>query len=159
MTVSEPAERRIIPPPLDGVDDQVFWEYLRAGEVRIQRCSSCGQWRYPPGPTCPDCLSADTGWQRIRGTGTLLAWATFHRRYFPYLPTPYTVAAVTADEGLLVCGGLRVPAGAAPYVGAPARLEMVEAELPDGRPWAIFDWVLFAQDSGGTECGEGGDDA
>lgn len=158
MTVSEPTERRIIPPPLEGVDDVVFWEYLRAGEVRLQRCSSCGQWRYPPGPTCPDCLSAVTEWKRIRGTGNLLAWATFHRRYFPYLPTPYIVAAVTVDEGLLVCGGLRVPDGNGPYPGARVELEIVEAELPDGRPWAIFDWVVTARDSGCTENGQGGDD-
>lgn len=151
--------RRVIPPPVEGIDDAVFWDYLRRGELRLQRCPSCGEWRYPPGPTCPECLQSEVEWQTIGGTGRLLAWATFHRNYFSYLPTPYTVAAVTIDEGLLVCGRLNVPVGTSPYLDAPVRYEIVEAELPDGRPWTIFDWVMIAEDAGCTDDDQGECDA
>ena len=93
------------------------------------------------------------------GDGKLMAWATFHRRYFSYLPTPYIVAAVQIDEGLLVCGGLRVPTGSAPFLDAPVKLEVVEAELPDGRSWATFDWVMTGKDAAGISDGQGEDHA
>ena len=34
-----------------------FWEGCRAGELRLQRCTSCGDYRFFPAEGCPRCKS------------------------------------------------------------------------------------------------------
>ena len=29
-----------------------FWAFTRERELRLQQCSACGKFRWPPGPTC-----------------------------------------------------------------------------------------------------------
>ena len=29
-----------------------FWEYTLSKELRLQKCSECAKYRWPPGPTC-----------------------------------------------------------------------------------------------------------
>ena len=62
-------------------------------------------------------------------------------------------------EGPLVCGSLRVPDCTRPQLDAPVKLEVVEAQLPDGRQWAIFDWVMNHPETGGEGAGHGRDNA
>lgn len=89
-----------------GIFDQPYWEHVEAGELRVQECSECEALRYPPGPSCPHCLSADYRWKAMCGRGTLLSWTTFHRKYFPGIPVPYTVVSIVTEEGVLLIGNL-----------------------------------------------------
>ena len=44
-----------------------FWAFTQSRELRLQRCSACGKFRWPPGPTCDRCLSDDFAWSPLSG--------------------------------------------------------------------------------------------
>lgn len=81
--------------------DREYWEGCLKGELRLQRCDSCGSWRFPPEPNCPRCLSTDYLWTASSGRGVVWSWIVMHRNYFPGLADqlPYNVALIRLDEG------------------------------------------------------------
>ena len=78
-----------------------FWTYTQNKEFRLQQCSECGKFRWPPGPTCDRCLSDKFAWTQMAGRGKVLSWTTFHRSYFPEYPAPHTSIALELEEGPL----------------------------------------------------------
>jgi uncharacterized OB-fold protein len=82
-------------------ENRPFWEAARRHELRLQRCSGCGRFRYPPSPVCPDCLGESAEWTRVSGRGTVTTWVVFHRLYFPAFAAdlPYNVVQVELAEG------------------------------------------------------------
>jgi uncharacterized OB-fold protein len=76
-----------------------FWEFTKSKELRLQKCSDCGKYRWPPGPTCDQCLSENFEWDLLSGYGKVLSWTTFRRGYFPEYPPPHTAIALELDEG------------------------------------------------------------
>ena len=70
-------------------------------ELRLQQCSACGKFRWPPGPTCDRCLSDDFAWSALSGVAKVLSWTTFRRGYFAEYPPPHTVVALELAEGPL----------------------------------------------------------
>lgn len=89
--------------PVRRMDPQAqrFWEFTRKRQFRLQRCSDCGKFRWPPAPACDRCLSEACDWTLLSGEGTVISWVIFHRSYFPEYPAPYAVIAVELDEGPL----------------------------------------------------------
>lgn len=87
-------------------DDAPFWEYARRRELRLQRCTACGAWRFPAAPLCDRCLGPDAEWAPVSGRGTVYSWVIFHRQYFPALPPPYNVASIELAEGPLFIANL-----------------------------------------------------
>ena len=93
-----------------------FWAYTQKKELRLQKCSDCGKFRWPPGPTCDQCLSDEAEWAAVAGRGKVLSWTTFRRKYFDEYPAPHTVIVLELDEGPLFvsypstwsghCGGM-----------------------------------------------------
>lgn len=79
--------------------DEPFWDSVSRDETRLQCCSSCSTYRYPPGACCPNCLSLEAEWVTVSGKGRVLSWTTIHRQYLPAYPAPSTVVAVLLDEG------------------------------------------------------------
>ena len=78
-----------------------FWGFTLSRELRLQQCSACGKFRWPPGPTCDRCLSDDFTWSPLSGKAKVLSWTTFRRGYFPEYPPPHTVIALELAEGPL----------------------------------------------------------
>ncbi len=78
-----------------------FWAYTQKKELRLQKCSDCGKFRWPPGPTCDKCLSDNVEWAPVAGRGKVLSWTTFRRKYFDEYPAPHTVIVLELDEGPL----------------------------------------------------------
>src|SRR5262247_2234964 len=76
-----------------------FWTFTLSRELRLQQCSACGKFRWPPGPTCDRCLSDDFAWSPLSGKAKVLSWTTFRRGYFPEYPPPHTVVALELAEG------------------------------------------------------------
>jgi len=78
-----------------------FWEGLTAGEVRLQRCASCGAHQYPAESFCYECGAQSLDWVKVAGEGTIYSFIVVHQPYHkafkPFLP--YTVAIVQMDEG------------------------------------------------------------
>jgi uncharacterized OB-fold protein len=78
-----------------------FWEFTKSRELRLQRCDDCEQFRWPPAPVCDGCLSESFTLTPVSGRGTVLAWVTFRRQYFPEYPPPHTVVSLELAEGPL----------------------------------------------------------
>jgi uncharacterized OB-fold protein len=78
-----------------------FWESLRRREAAVQKCSSCGAWRYIPKERCPKCYSADWQWTAISGRGEIYTYTVVRRAPTPayQAEAPYVIAHVTMDEG------------------------------------------------------------
>lgn len=91
------------PRPIRAMDPyaEQFWSFTNARELRLQRCTQCAKFRWPPGPTCDRCLCDEFEWSPVVGRGRLLSWTTFHRSYFPEYPAPHTVIVLELDEGPL----------------------------------------------------------
>ena len=89
------------PLPAPDVWSLPFWEATRRHELRMQRCDACGHVRFPPGPTCPRCLSTAATWAPLSGRGTVWSWTVFHQLYYQGFKgeLPYNVALVELEEG------------------------------------------------------------
>jgi uncharacterized protein len=127
------------PEPQMGLYDKPYWDFSQKDELRLQKCRSCGHFRYPPGPSCPQCLSDDYDWSALSGRGCLVSWVVFHRYYLPEFPVPYTVASVETEEGPLLVGQLRNVNGVAIAIGMPLEAVFEDIETPNG-PWRICQW-------------------
>ncbi len=86
--------------------DEPMWESIHAQRWALQQCDGCGQYRYPPAPNCPNCLSLAYTWKPLSGRGKILSWVIFHRQYFEDYPPPYNVVAVQLTEGPIVISNL-----------------------------------------------------
>ena len=91
------------PRPIRSMDPyaEQFWAYTQQKELRLQRCTQCAKFRWPPGPTCDRCLCDAFEWVPVGGRGKVLSWTTFHRSYFPEYPAPHTSIVLELDEGPL----------------------------------------------------------
>ena len=78
-----------------------YWEGAKRHELLLQKCQECGHYRYPPGETCPSCLSDKLEWVKISGRGSVYTWTVFHQAYHPAYKDdiPYAVVAVELEEG------------------------------------------------------------
>lgn len=118
------------PRPVMGLYDQPMWESINARAMKLQRCAACGAWHYPPGPSCPSCLSCDLVWTPLSGRGRILSWVVFHRHYLPAYPPPYNAVAVRLEEGPTMISNLE---GAIPGEDSIGReVHLVYATMPDG---------------------------
>jgi len=85
--------------PVLSLYDHPLWQSAHDHALKLQCCSDCQTFRYPPSPVCHVCLSTSDEWRPISGQGTILSWVIFHRQYFDDYPVPYNVVAVALDEG------------------------------------------------------------
>lgn len=89
--------------PLPRIDEinRPYWEAAKRHELVLQRCQVCGRYRYPPGETCPGCLSDKLDWVKASGRGKVYTWTVFHQVYHPAFASeaPYAVVAVELEEG------------------------------------------------------------
>ncbi|PWI16247.1 hypothetical protein DI272_20310 [Streptomyces sp. Act143] len=94
-----------------------FWQYAAEGELRVQACAGCGEFRFPPRPCCPHCRSFDAEWRPVSGRGRVWSYVVPHP---PLLPdyaalAPYNVIVVELEEAprVRLVGNLVAEAGAA----------------------------------------------
>jgi uncharacterized protein len=86
-------------------DTAFFWAGTLAGELRIQRCTSCGALRHPPGPMCPACgTPSDGGYVVAAGVGEVFSYVVHHHPPVPGKKLPLVVALVQLPEGVRVVG-------------------------------------------------------
>lgn len=90
--------------PMINKDTSYFWEGTAAGELRIQKCNSCGELRHPPGPVCPTCHAMDRGYVVASGRGTVHSFLVHHAPAVPGKQIPLTLALVDLDEGVRMVG-------------------------------------------------------
>jgi uncharacterized OB-fold protein len=86
-----------------------FWDSLRAHAVAVQRCTSCGAYRYAPTELCRRCHSADAEWRRVDGRGEIYTFTVVRRapNAAYQAEAPYVIAHVRMAEGFRMIGVVR----------------------------------------------------
>jgi uncharacterized OB-fold protein len=81
--------------------NQPYWDGLKQGELRFQRCKSCGNCWLPARESCPKCLAAEPEWRASSGRGKIVSWVVYHTAYHDAFAdrVPYDVTLVELDEG------------------------------------------------------------
>jgi uncharacterized OB-fold protein len=74
--------------------DSPYWDGLRQGELRIQRCAPCGRWIWGPQPICPACHTFDPRWERVEPVGVVFSWTRTWQRFHPSVQVPYLTVLV-----------------------------------------------------------------
>jgi uncharacterized OB-fold protein len=112
-------------------DTAFFWDGTSAGELRIQRCPSCGALRHPPGPMCPRCGAAQDGSYTVAaGTGEVYSYVVHHHPPVPGKKTPFIVALVDlAEEGVRVMAELTGIAAQEVRIGLPVRATFINVDV------------------------------
>jgi uncharacterized OB-fold protein len=82
-------------------DTAPFWQGCKERRLLFQRCSECGNMRYPASIVCPDCHSTACEWVESKGEGRIYSFVVFRRAFHPAMDgrIPYVVAVVELDEG------------------------------------------------------------
>ncbi|WP_173933997.1 OB-fold domain-containing protein [Chelativorans sp. Marseille-P2723] len=84
----------------DKESDEAFRAYLSKGEIRLQCCSDCKGFRYPPRFACPHCLSRKWHWEKVSGEGVIETYLWYCQPVDPrFADVPYNVAVVRLAEG------------------------------------------------------------
>ena len=89
------------PLPAPTPTSQPFWDGLRDGVVRLQRCDDCGTWIYYARSHCTSCLSTDLTWTDIGGGGTIYTFTVARQPTMPHFAdeVPQLLAVIELDEG------------------------------------------------------------
>jgi uncharacterized OB-fold protein len=65
-------------------DTEQFWLAAKEERLEVPQCGSCGTFRMPPTPFCPNCQSTDVQWIPQSGEATVFSFCVAHG--FPGLP-------------------------------------------------------------------------
>lgn len=143
--------QKAAPPPI--FDDQVtafFWEGVRAGELRIQRCQTCGTYIHLPRPVCRNCQSFDLAGEKVSGRGTVYSFTQTFKAFHPFFVdrVPYLLATIELAEQphLLMLSNL---VGIdEPNVRFGMEVEVAFEELAEGYVIPVFKPIGFASGTG-----------
>lgn len=108
--------------PIPTIDDPLtgpYWRGAAEGKLVIQRCATCGTYRWYPRPACNACWSFDTEWVAAQGRGHIYSWVRVHHPFTPAFRdfVPYDIVVVKLLEGVRAFGALEKIAGE-PVIGA-----------------------------------------
>jgi uncharacterized OB-fold protein len=130
--------------PVPDEDSGEYWDALRNHRILLQRCTRCGETRFPRMPGCPQCGSDDSQDVEVRGTGKVYSWIVIHRPLGGLSPEqlPRTIVTVELDEGCRLLGRLvdRLVNGAG--VGADVPVEPV---FVDHEGWTELAFALSGE--------------
>ncbi|MDT0509876.1 zinc ribbon domain-containing protein [Novosphingobium sp. MMS21-SN21R] len=77
-----------------------FWAGCAQGELRIQRCTACGNHSWPVISACEHCGSTDLAFNTMCGKGKVVSWCSFVQDYYRgVMPVPYDTIMVELEEG------------------------------------------------------------
>ena len=109
------------PLPLPDDETALYWEAASRSELRVQRCSACRAWRFPPRSRCPRCQSDAVEWALVSGRGTVFSFVVVHPPVLPAFSerVPFAVALVelVEDPQLRIVGNLPDVAAESVHIG------------------------------------------
>jgi uncharacterized OB-fold protein len=73
-----------------------YWTAAHDGKLVVQRCSNCGNDRWPPSWACYHCQSSEWTWVPVPGTGTVYTYTWADQRALMTSPI-YNVSVVELD--------------------------------------------------------------
>lgn len=126
---------KLLPMDIPGWQEP-FWDSLRAHQVRVQRCSTCGTYRYQPKEVCARCQSRAAQWSPISGRGTVYTYTVIRRAPTPAYEAglPYAIVHVTMEENFRMAATMRGMDPDAVRIGLPVRLAYDDVTT---------EWTLF----------------
>jgi uncharacterized OB-fold protein len=108
-----------------------YWEGVDQDELRLKRCSDCGQHLHPRRIICPNCASANLDWSRVSGRGRVYTFSQVfrapRRELAPSLP--YFVGIVELEEGVCLFTRLIPDQDADVRIGAAVEVAFRELEV------------------------------
>jgi uncharacterized OB-fold protein len=110
---------RLLPEPTP--ETRHFWDGCREGELRLQRCTECGDSYFPPRPFCPKCASRNVEVYKASGKGFLYSFIINQRPHPAMGEAPHSIAVVELDEG---------PRMMTNIVGCPQTPEALQLDMP-----------------------------
>jgi len=119
-------------------DTEPFWQAAKDRRLTACQCASCGRFRMPPGPVCPNCSSRERVWPTLPGSGTVFSFAICNRNPTngePYVYVPVVVDIDGAPGARLISN---VTGCAADDVQIGMRVEVVWTEIQDGWVYPHF---------------------
>lgn len=143
MTMEHEGGRPDFPLPVPDGEGAPFWEYLHAGELRIQRCAGCARLQHPPRVRCPSCGSFEHDWAPVSGRGTVYSFVVTHQAIHSAFEghLPYVTALVQLAEGPRLVTNLPGVAVDEVEIGMPVEVDLVrvseEITLPLFRRSAV----------------------
>jgi uncharacterized OB-fold protein len=86
--------------PRPTAEDREFWEGARRGELRIQRCRTCGRCQHYARMLCSHCGKQTLEWVTASGLGTIYSFTVIRQNGVPPFDqrVPFVVAVVDLDE-------------------------------------------------------------
>jgi uncharacterized OB-fold protein/acyl dehydratase len=126
------------PRPSLNLDNQFWFDGAKEHKLLIQKCSSCGALRHPPGPMCPSCQSLEWETQEASGRGVVYSFVTNHYPPVPSFDYPLNVSLIELEEGVrLIANVIGVDAHDV-EIGMAVEVEFVDHDedltLPAFRP-------------------------
>ena len=126
------------PRPSLNQDNRWWFEAAKQHELRIQRCTDCGELRHPPGPFCPNCHSLRWDTVLASGKGTVYSFVVTHHPQVPAFDYPLPIVLVELEEGVRQVSNLLGVEPDEVEIGLPVQVEFVafddELTLPQFRP-------------------------
>ncbi|MEU8958815.1 bifunctional MaoC family dehydratase N-terminal/OB-fold nucleic acid binding domain-containing protein [Streptomyces sp. NPDC048518] len=158
-TSADPEPRSSRPRPVVNRDNAGFWAGVAEHRLLIQRCTGCGDLRFPWLPGCNACGSPEWDTVEASGEGTVYSYVVMHHPPFPAFDPPYAVGLIELAEGVrIVSNVIGVPYDKV-RVGMAVRLEFqrvdAELELPMFRAVDDVDTVEGAGAGAGSGSGSG----
>jgi uncharacterized OB-fold protein len=130
--------------PRDDGLDAPHWAGLRAGEVRVPRCTRCAHWIWAPQPLCPRCHSFDLTWTAVDPAGSVYSWTRTWQPFTPelsgHLPFTVILAELPSAGGRRLLGVLLGGDGADVRAGQGVRGVIDPPPGPGG--WPVLRWRL-----------------
>jgi uncharacterized OB-fold protein len=127
------------------VDARPYLEGLATGEIRLQYCTDCDRFQFPPRAFCVRCGGGNLDWRPSSGAGVIYAMTVCHRPALEALAdsVPYAVALIDLEEGVRLMARAAVPPDAV-KTGMPVHVFPEEAPIDPGA-------LLFRPREGATE--------
>jgi hypothetical protein len=126
-------------PKLDDPDQGPFWAAAREHRLTAQRCTNCGDLRYPALQICPSCWDRDFEWADVSTEGSIWSYVVYHRAFHPGFKDelPYVVAIVENTDGVRYTGRV---VGRREDVSVGAKVRAVFADETPG--FTLVKWEL-----------------
>lgn len=86
------------PVPEPDETSRFYWEAAEAGQLSVQRCSSCQRYLFPPSVACPRCLTDTLVPTPVSGRGRVHAFTVARQAFDPSFEVPYVLALVELEE-------------------------------------------------------------
>ncbi|WP_425105755.1 thiolase C-terminal domain-containing protein [Ancylobacter sp.] len=137
-------EKRYLPAGLpipvsepDGLSEP-YWQGLREGVLRVQRCTHCGTWQFGPEWICHGCHAFDPAWVDVVPRGRIFSWERVWHPAHAALKDhgPYLVVLVELPRGRQCAHG-RQPARRSDAGGGDRRRGRGRVRTPSGCEAAV----------------------